>query len=323
MALPSDSSANSTPVKELKPRASVSLVTRPPTALELHKVAELRQLLGPLNRHPDCDDAQCLRYVRATGGNVAHSAKRLAATLKWRDTNKPQEVVCHACRKDPKSHYMHIVGHDNLGRPIIYSCLAAATNKSFQENHDHMIEVFELAIRMMPPGVDQWVWVCDFHGFGFVDCNPKLAKAFLSVSAEHYPERLGLFLIVDAPSLFSVLWRAISAFVDPKTHEKIRFLPYDLKSPKSLLRQCVTNFCDAEVSSWLITEIAENRDNKKVKHKAYNLENLRRMARSGELRMETQQQDDKTHDLRGSRKLLNLIASSPSIIAPPNTAAHA
>ena len=52
--------------------------------------------------------------------------------------------------------------------------------------------------------------------------NPKLARLFLDISAEHYPERLALFVIVDAPSLFGMLWRAISTFVDPKTYNKIR-----------------------------------------------------------------------------------------------------
>jgi hypothetical protein len=52
---------------------------------------------------------------------------------------------------------MHIVGHDKLGRPIIYSCLALATNKSFADNHAHMIMCFENAIRLMPVGVEQWV----------------------------------------------------------------------------------------------------------------------------------------------------------------------
>ena len=27
-------------------------------------------------------------------------------------------------------------------------------------------KVFELAVRMMPPGVEQWVWLNDFLGFG-------------------------------------------------------------------------------------------------------------------------------------------------------------
>ena len=33
--------------------------------------------------------------------------------------------------------------------------------------------------------------VLDFHGFGLADCDPRLAKIFLNVSAAHYPERLG------------------------------------------------------------------------------------------------------------------------------------
>ena len=54
-------------------------------------------------------------------------------------------------------------------------------------------------VQAMPAGVGQWVWVSDFKGFGLSDCDPRLAKVFLDLSAEHYPERLGLFLIVDAP----------------------------------------------------------------------------------------------------------------------------
>ncbi len=46
-------------------------------------------------------------------------------------------------------------------------------------------------------------------------------QAFLNVSAEYYPERLGLFVIVDAPKLFSVLWKAVRKFVDPKTRRKV------------------------------------------------------------------------------------------------------
>ncbi len=51
----------------------------------------------------------------------------------------------------------------------------------------------------MPEGVGQWVWVSDFKGFGMGDCDPRLAKVFLDLSAAHYPERLGLFLVIDAP----------------------------------------------------------------------------------------------------------------------------
>ncbi len=39
-----------------------------------------------------------------------------------------------------------------------------------------LLQTFETAIRVMPPGVEQWVWVCDFHGFSKKDVNPKMAK---------------------------------------------------------------------------------------------------------------------------------------------------
>lgn len=74
----------------------------------------------------------------------------------------------------------------------------------------------------MSPGVDSWIWICDFQGFGIVDCDPRMAKIFLTMSSEHYPERLGLFLILGAPMMFNILWKAISPFIDPKTHHKIR-----------------------------------------------------------------------------------------------------
>ena len=56
------------------------------------------------------------------------------------------------------------------------------------------------------------------------DCDPRLAKIFLDVSATHYPERLAVFIIVSPPSVFSVLWRAIQGMVDPATKRKIRFV---------------------------------------------------------------------------------------------------
>ena len=68
-------------------------------------------------------------------------------------------------------------------------CLA-----SVQADHGGM-----QCIQAMPAGVGQWVWVSDFKGFGMSDCDPRLAKVFLDLSAAHYPERLGLFLVIDAP----------------------------------------------------------------------------------------------------------------------------
>lgn len=56
------------------------------------------------------------------------------------------------------------------------------------------------------------------------DCDPRLARIFLEVSERHYPERLAMFLCINAPPLFSGLWRIVEPIVDPDTRRKIKFV---------------------------------------------------------------------------------------------------
>ena len=38
-------------------------------------------------------------------------------------------------------------------------------------------------MRIMPEGVEQWVWLNDFIGFGVGDMNPALAVSFIDLMA--------------------------------------------------------------------------------------------------------------------------------------------
>ena len=77
----------------------------------------------------------------------------------------------------------------------------------------------------MKAPVEQWVWVSDFYGFGFSDLNPRIADTFLDLSAKHYPERLGAFLVAGAPFLFNGLWSVVQPLVDGATRKKIHMIP--------------------------------------------------------------------------------------------------
>lgn len=74
------------------------------------------------------------RYLRATGGDARHALRRIRDTLAWRREERPEGIVCTACAANRKSHYMQVVGHDLVGRPCIYSCLALATNRDVEDN---------------------------------------------------------------------------------------------------------------------------------------------------------------------------------------------
>uniref|UniRef100_A0A7S3VTL3 CRAL-TRIO domain-containing protein n=1 Tax=Dunaliella tertiolecta TaxID=3047 RepID=A0A7S3VTL3_DUNTE len=282
------------------------------TTEEIQKVRAQLDPLEPGQEAPD--DSMICRFIRATGKNLPQSVQRLNVTLKWRAKVEPESVVCMACAAKAKSHYMHLCGYDSFNRPVIYSCLANATNKVYLDNYHHMIQTFEMAIKCMPPGVEQWVWVCDFHGFGMADINPKLAKAFLEISAEHYPERLGLFIVAGAPALFGVLWKAISSFVDPKTHQKIRFLPCDFTEKKSKMRKEMLQHFSDSLTNWVETEMLQNREKGQAAKKTYDMTSMYKLAQDGKL------QPEGKHDLRGHESLLSALAANPALMEPQGTA---
>lgn len=123
------------------------------------------------------------------------------------------------------------------------------------------------AVRLMPPGVERWVWVMDFHGFGLRDCNPKIAKIFLSMTSAHYPERLSNIVVIGAPSLFNGLWSMLKPLVPDVTKEKIRFTPYDVdsKTKGDQLRENLKDVFGEELLEWLVLEMGDSREQVKKK----------------------------------------------------------
>ena len=89
-------------------------------------------------------------------GIVCHQAeKRLRETLQWREAENVERIVCSACTRDPRSHYMHPIGFDRWGRPVIYSCLALAANRSVEDNRRHMVATFEQVCTSVPFGTSR------------------------------------------------------------------------------------------------------------------------------------------------------------------------
>ena len=57
-----------------------------------------------------------LTYARV---NSQQASKRLANSLAWSLREQPERLVsCSTCTQEPSSHYMHVVGHDGLSRPV-------------------------------------------------------------------------------------------------------------------------------------------------------------------------------------------------------------
>lgn len=208
---------------------------------------------------------------------------------------------------------MNIVGYCKIQRPVFYSCLKLARSKDVEEGKNHLVMLFEQAIRMMPEGVEQWVWVSDFFGFGMADMNPAMARKFVDLTANHYPERLGAYLVIDAPTIFEGLWRLVKPWLDPVTVQKIVFIPYDLKKgpQESKLVSKMNELFPQELADWLLHEMEENRKKQIYPTKtSFAYSELYKDACNGGLKKL------EGHDIRGTSVVLQKYNENPELLQP-------
>jgi hypothetical protein len=173
---------------------------------------------------------------------------------------------------EPLSHNLRFVAADLQGRPIAYTCYGQASNRwDPRANIAHMQRLFQdcegwLRTRGTPLG--RWIIVVDFHGYGMADNNPRTG-VYASRLLAHFPERLGLAVLYDAPWLFSAAWRVISAALPEETRRKVRFLSHPGAGPAAAGGHPWLEFCDDEAAQWLARECAENRDPRTSHGKRY------------------------------------------------------
>ena len=118
----------------------------------------------------------------------------------------------------------------------------------------HMIYALEEAIKTMAPGVTQWVWAMDMKGMGFKHMDPRLPQHMNALFSLHYPETLGMALIINAPGIFSTFFNMIKGYVDPNTVAKVRFA----KGDAAKLHLKFDEVFPSDLADWLVDEVQLN-----------------------------------------------------------------
>lgn len=194
----------------------------------LEHMAEMKgryqlEQMTPAQRH-FLSDATFLRYLEARDGDVGKASEMLDQTLKWRaDRLDGRPNVCPACARDPSAHCFIPLGEDSRGWQLIYSCAARASDKHSDSSVTHMAATLErLFDGSAKPG--KIVWIIDMHGFGWRDLDTSMATSVVPMFSNHYPERMGQFVILDPPAALKVIWDGLVALLDPVTRRKIKLL---------------------------------------------------------------------------------------------------
>ncbi|KAH7911527.1 CRAL TRIO domain-containing protein [Hygrophoropsis aurantiaca] len=166
-----------------------------------------------------------LRYLRATKWDSNEAIKRLEGTLKWRrDFGLYDVVTPELVEPEAVTGKEFLFGYDTRGRPAQYMCPSKQNTEEGPRQIQYTVWMLERAVDMMGPGVETLALMINYADKAK---NPSLgtARTVLNILQTHYPERLGLALILNVPWMLQAFYKLITPFIDPVTRAKMRFNP--------------------------------------------------------------------------------------------------
>ncbi|KAF8656275.1 hypothetical protein AX16_002711 [Volvariella volvacea WC 439] len=166
-----------------------------------------------------------LRYLRASKWKTDVAIQRLESTLKWRrEYGLHDKITEKYVEPEGVTGKMVLFGYDNNGRPGLYMFPSRQNTTEPVKQLEYSVWFLERAISVMGPGVETLDLLINFADRSKKP-NFSTALSFLSIIQDHYPERLGLALIINVPFLIQTFFKLITPFIDPVTREKMKFNP--------------------------------------------------------------------------------------------------
>lgn len=203
---------------------------------KLIALLEPGQRLGALSDFAKafCTRELCLRLLRKYRGDVARSAAKLEAMLRWRESNEGLLTS----RQFQESSDLRVIGFDAKGHPMLYHCARNQLLPNSRALDQYVVRMVQ-AIDMMPPGVSTMTHIWDMHGMRIMlNLNPGAVVQLLSVLEGYFAERMHELLIIDAPRAAHFIIDAIWPVVPERTRKKVFFLSAQ-EALKHLAESCL------------------------------------------------------------------------------------
>jgi hypothetical protein len=189
-------------------------------------------------------DAPCLcRYLRARQWDLAKAELMLRNSLRWRKENSIDNLRHTVVLSQIVRGHMFNYGYDKVGRPIVLLKVHKEADPHTNEQKLlFMIYCMERTLRLMDStrGIEKMVWIVSCADYNLKhNGDMGMARLLISTLADHFPERLGLVIVVDPPLLFRGLWKVVSPFVDDVTKRKLLFVSGSDKEKRKLMEEYV------------------------------------------------------------------------------------
>ena len=72
-----------------------------------------------------------------------------------------------------------------------------------------LVHMMETAVLHLPEGQQKFLWIIDFEGWSVSKSTPiKTVRETTHILQNHYPERLAIGIMMNAPKIFEFTWKA-------------------------------------------------------------------------------------------------------------------
>ncbi|KAK7067348.1 hypothetical protein SK128_010312 [Halocaridina rubra] len=183
-------------------------------------------------KHLKVNDKLLRRYMVAHKDvNVAY--EKIKATDVWRDeigvakiTNETPGVKRAMATRIAKL----LEGRDKLNRPIIYVAVRnhSFRNRDIDDMTQFIVYMLESACsKCLDDELDNLCILYDMGDFSLQCMDYPLVRVLFDILQAHYPERMGVCIILNAPYIFSACWAIIKPWLDENSAGKIIFVKGD------------------------------------------------------------------------------------------------
>ncbi|KAL4423645.1 hypothetical protein ABPG75_000946 [Micractinium tetrahymenae] len=188
------------------------------------------------------------RFLRARQHDLPRAKAMFLAHLKWRENNGIDGILedFHFQERDaflslyPQGYHKT----DRMGRPVYIQHIGAIKIRQLAEitTEDRMlrfhVQEYERCLKYIFPScskkagrhIDQTFAIMDVKGVGLKHLTGDV-KSILGRITEtdqnNYPETLGKTVIINAPTVFKMIWAMVRPMLDVRTQAKIEVAPSD------------------------------------------------------------------------------------------------
>lgn len=220
---------------------------------EERRLVQLREQVeaqhGPLR--PSMDKYYLRRFLRARSQDVARAKEMLLKHLQWRKENGV-DTILEDFEFEERDAFLTLYPQgyhkaDKLGRPIYIQHLGQINMTALMKltSEERMIKFhiqeYERALKYIFPAcskaagchISQTLTILDLKGVGLRHLTgdvKRIMSMITRVDQDNYPETLGKTLLINAPSIFKMIWGLVKPMLDPRTQEKIEVCPSNYMS---------------------------------------------------------------------------------------------